>query len=222
MCRSRAAACSRPSLPDHRRQRRSAGPAAAGTRCARPPRSAHCRPGRSPARCRRAPNSAGACNRCAPIRAMRSASSRHAVPTAPPAITMQREPQVPVEYGVSAVSPCTTRIDRERNAQHFVRHLRQRGLQSLAMALDADAQFQPAVGSHARDRLLEARHHRNAPAGIDRRAVRRLLAEDAAAEADAQRTGRLRLSARARRADRSRDDAAQTFRIIAAVEVFAW
>ena len=50
------------------------------------------------------------CNRCAPIAPMRVASSRHAVATAPPAITAQREPQVPVEYGVSAVSPCTTMI----------------------------------------------------------------------------------------------------------------
>ena len=38
-----------------------------------------------------------------------SASALHARATAPPDITMQREPQVPVEYGVTPVSPCTTR-----------------------------------------------------------------------------------------------------------------
>ncbi len=39
----------------------------------------------------------------------RPARMSDAAATAPPAMTMQREPHVPVEYGVSAVSPCTTR-----------------------------------------------------------------------------------------------------------------
>src|ERR1044071_6146867 len=51
-----------------------------------------------------------ACKNCAPILAARAAISLHATETAPPAITIQREPQVPVEYGVIAVSPCTTLI----------------------------------------------------------------------------------------------------------------
>jgi hypothetical protein len=35
----------------------------------------------------------------------RRPSSVHAVATAPPDITIERDPHVPVEYGVSAVSP---------------------------------------------------------------------------------------------------------------------
>src|ERR1019366_4003115 len=50
------------------------------------------------------------CNSCAPILAARFAISLQATETTPPAMTMQREPQVPVEYGVIAVSPCTTLI----------------------------------------------------------------------------------------------------------------
>ena len=45
------------------------------------------------------------CKRCAPIVAMRTASSVQARDTAPPAMTMLREAMVPIEYGVSAVSP---------------------------------------------------------------------------------------------------------------------
>jgi hypothetical protein len=84
----------------------------------------------------------------------------------------------------------------ERQTQDFVRDLRQRGFQSLAVALDADAQFQPAIRGHARDGLLEAGDHRDAPAGVDRRAVRRLLAEDREADAGADRAGLGRLARR--------------------------
>src|SRR5271156_3942301 len=101
-----------------------------------------------------------------------------------------------------------------------MRDLRQRGLQSLSMTLDADAEFQAAIGCHARNGLLEARHHWNAPTGIDRGAVRALLAEDAAAEADTQRAGCFRLStAHGRKINRG-DDAPHAFWIITAVEVF--
>ena len=41
---------------------------------------------------------------------MRSASARDERDTAPPAITIEREAYVPVENGVSAVSPCTTEM----------------------------------------------------------------------------------------------------------------
>ena len=45
------------------------------------------------------------CKSRAPILAARAAISLQALATAPPAMTMQREPQVPVEYGVSACRP---------------------------------------------------------------------------------------------------------------------
>src|ERR1700730_11582235 len=44
----------------------------------------------------------------APIAAARAASMRDAAATAPPPITIDREPQVAVEYGVFNVSPCIT------------------------------------------------------------------------------------------------------------------
>ncbi len=131
-----------------------------------------------------------------------SASSRHAVATAPPAITAQREPQVPVEYGVSAVSPCTTMIFSSGRPRISCATCASVVSSPWPCDLDADAQFQAAVGRHARDRLLEAGDHRDAPAGIDRGAVR--------APARRRSTGRRRCGAdrlpaawRARMAGRS-------------------
>ena len=95
-------------------------------------------------------------------------SARHAVATAPPAITMQREPQVPVEYGVSAVSPWMSAHVLRIDAQHFVRDLGERGLQSLAVRVRADPQLQHAVGRQARARTARAR----APSGCPSRNTR--------------------------------------------------
>ena len=65
-----------------------------------------------------------------------------------------------------------------------MRDLRQRRLKALAVRMHADAQFEPAVGREPRRGLLVARHHGDAPAVINRRAVRRLLAIDRQADAD--------------------------------------
>jgi hypothetical protein len=45
-------------------------------------------------------SAASVCNNHAPIRLARLASMRDACATAPPAITIDREPQVPVENGL--------------------------------------------------------------------------------------------------------------------------
>ena len=107
------------------------------------------------------------------------------------------------------------------DAEDFVRDLRQRGLQALAVRLDADAQLKPAVGRQPRGRLLVARHHRDAPAVIDRGAVRGLLAIGRHADADQPAVGFAALLPRAHGIDVDRSDgAAQRFRIVAAVEPF--
>ena len=74
---------------------------------------------------------------------------------------------------------------RHGNAEDFMGDLGQRRFETLPMRMDPDAQFEAAVRRHSRARLLAARHHRNAPAGIDRRAMRGLLAIDREAEPDA-------------------------------------
>ena len=110
---------------------------------------------------------------------------------------------------------------RHRDAQHLMRDLRQRRLQPLAVRLHAHAQLQPAIGGDARRRLLPARHHRDAPARIDRGAVRPLLAEYGQTDAGAKRSGLLRLpGAHPGQVDR-RGGAAQRPRVVAAVEVLA-
>ena len=65
-----------------------------------------------------------------------------------------------------------------------MRDLGERRFETLPMRMDADAQLEAAVRRQSRARLLAAGHHRNAPAGIDRRAMRRLLAVDREAEPD--------------------------------------
>ena len=101
--------------------------------------------------------------------------------------------------------------------------LRQRGFQALAVRVHADAQLQTAVGRQPRGRLLVSGHHRDAPAVIDRRAVRRLLAVDREADADpaSVRLAAFLPRAHARDVDR-RHRAAQRLRIVAAVEMLAW
>ena len=83
------------------------------------------------------------------------------------------------------------------DAEDLVGDLRQRGLQALAVRLRADAQLQHAVGRQARKALLMAGHHRDAPAEIDRGAVRALFAVDRDAHADLSSVGFTRLLARA-------------------------
>ena len=66
-----------------------------------------------------------------------------------------------------------------------MRDLSQRRFEPLPMRMDADAQLEAAVRRHSRARLFAAGHHGDAPAGIDRRSMRRLLAIDREAETDA-------------------------------------
>ena len=100
--------------------------------------------------------------------------------------------------------------------------LGERGLEALAVRMHADANFETAVGRQARLRLLEAGNHRNAPPGVDRSAVRRLLAIDGEADADPAAVG---LAARLPLPNLRQIDvigsAAQRFGIVAAVEVFS-
>ena len=70
-----------------------------------------------------------------------------------------------------------------------MRHLRQRGLQPLAVAVRADPQLQPAVGREAGLALLVARHERDAPGGVDAGAVAGLLGVHGKADADAAAVG---------------------------------
>jgi hypothetical protein len=55
-----------------------------------------------------------------------------------PPITIEREPQVPVENGHESVSPCKTLDALELDPQHLVRDLRERGLVALAVRMGAD------------------------------------------------------------------------------------
>ena len=110
---------------------------------------------------------------------------------------------------------------RRIDADLTIGDLRQRGFQPLPVAVHADAQFQPAIGRQARRRLLEARHHGNTPAGIDRGAMRALLAEQREAEADARVAGGLGLAfAHGGNVD-GLHRAAQRLGIVAAVEMLA-
>ena len=106
-------------------------------------------------------------------------------------------------------------------AEDLVCDLRKRRLETLAVRMHADAKLETTVGRDARARLLVPRHHGNAPAGIDRRAVRRLLAINRHADADQPAVGfSARLAfAYSRQVDRC-DGAPQGFWIIAAVEMF--
>ena len=144
-----------------------------------------------------------------------------AVPTAPPAVTMQREPQVPVEYGVIAVSPCTTRIALNGNPRISCATCASVVSRPCPWTLDANAQFQTAIGRHARHRLLETGHHGDAPAGVDRSAVRCLFAKDRAADTDpiARRSSPPAVAGTAGTSIAA-IGAAQAFRVIATVEMF--
>ena len=76
-----------------------------------------------------------------------------------------------------------------------MRHLRQRRLQALAVAVRADPQLEPAVRREARQRRLVARHERNAPGRIDAGAVAGLLGVHGEADADAAAVGLARFLA---------------------------
>ena len=106
------------------------------------------------------------------------------------------------------------------DAEHLVRDLGERRLHALPVRMHADAQFEAAVRRQARGCLFVPGHHRNAPAGIDRRAVRGLLAIDGNADADPAAVGfALALAcAHALDVDR-RQGAAHRLGIIAAVEM---
>ena len=106
------------------------------------------------------------------------------------------------------------------DAENLVGDLGQRRLHALAMRLHTDPQFQPAVGRHACGCLLVSGHHRNAPAGVDRRAVRSLFAIDGKSKTDqpAVRFSGLLSFADRRDVDRFKH-ASHGFRVIAAVEM---
>ncbi len=109
---------------------------------------------------------------------------------------------------------------RHRNAQNLVGDLGESRLQTLTVGMGADPQFEAAIRGQAGAGLLVAGHHRNAPAGIDRGAVRRLLAVDREAEAD---PAPIRLALTLAGANRLHIDgfqrAGQGLRVVAAVEV---
>ena len=98
--------------------------------------------------------------------------------------------------------------------------LGERRLETLAVGMQADPQFESAVRRHSRAGLLAARHHRDAPAGIDGCAVRGLLAIDREPQPD---PASVRLAVLLPGADRIGVDrlqgARQRLRIVAAVEV---
>src|SRR6516162_6992668 len=71
------------------------------------------------------------------------------------------------------------------NAEDFVRDLGEGSLETLAMRVNAYTQFETAIGGQAGRSLLVTRHHRDAPALIDRSAMRALLAKYCKPDADA-------------------------------------
>jgi hypothetical protein len=108
------------------------------------------------------------------------------------------------------------------DAENFVRDLRQCRLHALAVRMHANPEFEPPVRCHSRGGLFVSRHHRNAPAGIDRGAVRGLFAIDGKANADQAPIGFPMALALAERCDVDCGDGApHGFRIIAAVEMLA-
>ena len=109
---------------------------------------------------------------------------------------------------------------RRIDAENFVGDLSKRGLKTLTMRMHADSNFEPAVRRHARIGLLVSGHHRNAPAGIDRRAVRGLLAIDRKTDADQPSVRLFRALTRPHRLDVDRRQRAlHRLRIVAAVEM---
>ena len=101
-----------------------------------------------------------------------------------------------------------------------MRHLRQRGLEPLAVAVRADPQFQPAVRREARQRRLVAGHHRDAPRRVDAGAVAGLLGVHGKADADAPAVGLARLLPRAHLGEADGlDRPAQRLGVVAGIEV---
>ena len=107
-----------------------------------------------------------------------------------------------------------------RHAKDRMRHLRQRRLVPLAVAMRTDAQFQTAIRREACLALFVAGDERNAPRGVDAGAVASLFGVHGEADADAAaiRFGRFLAFADLFQIDR-RHRAAQRFRIIAGVEM---
>ena len=79
-----------------------------------------------------------------------------------------------------------------------MRDLGERGLEPLPVTVRADPHLEPAVRREARVALLESRHERDAPGGIDAGAVAGLLGVHRKADADATS---VRLAFRLARAD---------------------
>jgi hypothetical protein len=76
-----------------------------------------------------------------------------------------------------------------RHAEDRVRHLRQRGLQPLAVAVRADPQLEPAVGREAGHAPARGPAPSECPTRIDAGAVAGLLGIHGKADADARPSG---------------------------------
>jgi hypothetical protein len=61
------------------------------------------------------------------------------------------------------------------NTKNFMSNLRQRCLKALAVRMSTDSKLQTAIRRDTGNCLLLPRNHRNAPSGIDRRAMSCLL-----------------------------------------------
>src|SRR5690242_13715868 len=116
-----------------------------------------------------------------------SAARHHHAARSPRARGIRRERRVTVN------DPHAVRIDAER----FVRHLRERRLETLTMRVRADANLERAVRREPRETLLVTWHHRNAPAVVNGRAVSGLLAVNRYADADSAAVRLTRLLPRA-------------------------
>ena len=101
-----------------------------------------------------------------------------------------------------------------------MRHLRQRGLEALAVAVRADPELQTAVGREAGQRRLMTRDERDAPRRIDAGAVAGLLGVHGKADADTVAVGLAPPLALAHRVEADGvDGTAQSFGVIAGVEM---
>ncbi len=115
---------------------------------------------------------------------------------AEPAMTIEREPKVPVPYGTRPVSPSTSSIMREGHAEPGREHLRERRGVRLAVAVRAAHHEQAAVGGHADVGGIEEARARAEHARVLRRRHARAFDEVADAEPPEQSALRGRLPAR--------------------------
>src|SRR5215472_13241190 len=107
-----------------------------------------------------------------------------------------------------------------RHAEDRMRDLRQHRLQSLAVAVRTNPEFEPAIGCEARLALLVPRYERNSPAGVDAGAVAGLLRIHGGADAEQPAVGFAMPLAFAQRSEADRiDRLPQCCGIVAGIEV---